>query len=305
MKRIIILLSLVSYSGWGLAQINTADSTAQVITYWDKGEKQHYTISVEKLKIKDTDTTSRELTKYEVEVSVLDATEKSYTIEWTYKNISTNNTNETLKKIMSISQNMKVIFKTDEMGSFIEVVNWREIKDFIHNSLNAVKKDFNNIPEMQNIFNQLESMYTSKEAIESNAIKDIHQFHTFHGGKYKLGEVLEGTLKVPNLFGKEPFDSYYSVYLDEINTEDSNFILRSVQQVDKEQLTNATFQYLTDMAKNMKVTPPKREDLKDLANETQTASRIHNTGWVIYSIQTTTVTSDNITSIEERVIEIE
>lgn len=54
----------------------------------------------------------------------------------------------------------------------------------------------------------------------------------------------------------------------------------------------------------MKITPPKREDLKDLKNETLTASRIHGTGWIVYSVQTITIISDNVTNIEERTIEL-
>ena len=45
-------------------------------------------------------------------------------------------------------------------------------------------------------------------------------------------------------------------------------------------------------------------EIKELKNETVTASRIQGTGWVIYSVQTITVTAENITNIEERIIEI-
>ncbi len=279
-------------------QINMADSTAQVITYWEKGEKQNYSVIAESIKIIGTDTTSREINTYDVEITVLNADDKSYTIEWLYKNITTNSQNSTVQKLMNITKDMKVIFKTDELGVFVEVLNWKEIKDFIQKATSTLRKDYKDIPEMDKIIKQIEATYTTREAIESASIKDIQQFHTFHGAKYKLGEVLEGTLKVPNLYGKEPFDCDFTVYLDEINEEDNNFIMRATQEVNKEQLTNATFNFLTTMAKNMKVDPPKREDLKELVNETLTASRIHGTGWVIYSLQSTTVTSDNVINIE-------
>jgi len=62
--------------------------------------------------------------------------------------------------------------------------------------------------------------------------------------------------------------------------------------------------YITTTAKNMNVAPPKQEDIGDLKNETLTASRIHGTGWVVYSIKTTTVTANDATNIEECIIEI-
>jgi hypothetical protein len=285
-------------------QINMSDSTAQAITYWEKGEKQNYTITTEKIKIKNADTTSRETTKYDVEITVLKADDKSYTVEWIYKNIINDSENPTIKKLMNITKDLKVIYKTDELGSFVEVVNWKEIKEYMQKALSSLKKDFKDIPEMDKVLKQMEATFSTKEAIESTSIKDIQQFHTFYGLKYKLGEVLEGKLKVPNIYGKEPFDCDYTIYLDELNEEDNDFIMRATQEVDKEQLTNATFEYLTTMAKNLNVSPPKREDLKDLANEILTASRIHGSGWIVYSVQTTTVTSDNLTNIEERVIEL-
>ncbi len=303
-KKLLTALLFLTIGLPAFGQINMVDSTAQVVTYWAKGEKQNYTVTTEKIKIKSADTTSRDITSYDVEVTVLNQTDKSYTIEWLYKNIKTNSTNPTIQKLMTVTKDMKVVFKTNELGTFTEVVNWKEVRDYIQKATNPLSKDFSAIPEMDKVLKQLTATYSTKEAIESAAIRDIQQFHTFHGAQYKLGEVLKGQLKVPNLFGTEPFDSDFTIYLDEINETDNNFILRATQEVNKEQLTNATFDYLTKMANNMKVATPKREDLKDLKNETLTASRMDGTGWVVYSVQTTTITSDNITNIEERVIEI-
>jgi hypothetical protein len=297
-----ILLLAIEITTFG--QINMADSTAQVISYWEKGEKQNYSMTAEKIKIKGSDTTIREMTTYNVEITVLNNYEKTYTIEWLYKDIKSNSQNPIVQKLMNINKDMKVVFKTDEFGSFIEVVNWKEIKAYIQKEVSTLRKDFKEIQEMDNVIKQIEATYSTKEAIESASIKDIQQFHTFHGAKYKLGEVIKGQIKVPNLYGTEPFDSEFSLSLDEINEADNNFIIRSTQQVNIEQLTNATFDYLTKTAKTMNIEPPKREELKALKNETLTATRMHGTGWVVYSVQTTTITSDNVTNIEERTIEI-
>lgn len=303
--RIKILTTIILLSGIRtFGQINMADSTAQVIAYWKKGDKQNYSLTVEKIKIKGNDTTYREVTTYDVEITVLNANDKSYTIEWFNKNNSTDSPNPIFKKLVNMTKGMKVVYKTDELGVFTEVVNWKEIKSYIQKATSTLRKDLKDIPEMDKVLKQIEATYSTKEAIESASIKDIHQFHMFHGAKYKLGEVLEGQLKVPNIYGTEPFDSYFKVYLDEINEKENNFIIRATQEVNKDQLINATFNYLTTMANTMKVDPPKKEDLKNLTNETLTISRIHGTGWVIHSVQTTKVTSDNITNIEEIIIEI-
>lgn len=301
----ILLLFFFSFAAFtSSAQVNMADSTAQVISYWDQGEKQIYTITTEKIKIKGSDTTSKESISYDVEITVLKAEDKSYTIEWLYKYNVDDTENPQTKKLLNINNNLKVIYKTDELGIFIEVVNWKEIKDYIHQAMLVLKKEYDNVPNFDKALKQIENTYSTKEAIESVSIKDIQQFHSFHGGKYKLSEVLEFEMKVPNLIGDVPFDSDMIVYLDEVNVEDKNFIIRSSQEVNAEQLTNATFDFLTTTAKKLKIAPPIREDIKDLYNQTLTSSRIHDTGWVIYSIQTKTISSDDVKNIEERIIEI-
>lgn len=297
-----VLLSLISLQLF--AQINMEDSTVQVVSYWDKGEKQNYAISLEKIKLKDGDTTAKELITYEVEVSVIDSSKNSYTVQWDYKNFETNQVDDLTQALTKLNKNMKVVYKTDELGNFLEVVNWKDIRDYNQKSIAVLKKKYSNIPEIDKIIKQVENNFNSKEAIESVSIKDIQQFHSFHGGKYKLQEELAEKIKVPNLLTGVPFDADFSLYLDEINEADNNFIIRSSQVVDSTQLTEATFQYLSTMAKNMNVKAPNRTDIKSLSNEIQVGSRIHGSGWVVYSIQTTTVNSGTHTNIEERIIEV-
>lgn len=286
------------------AQINLEDSTVQVIGFWDRNETQSYAVSLEKYKVTDGDTTAREMMKYDVDVTIKDSTANSYTVEWFYRNYTTNSENKVVKKLLSISQDVKVLIKTDEFGAIKEVVNWQEVRDYIKKATSVMRKEFKDVPKIDDIITQVEKTYLTKAAIESHAILDAQQFYSFHGGKYKLGEVLEGQLKTANLYGPEPFDTDVTVYLDVINDEDNNFILRSKQSVNSEQLANATLSYLTAMAKKMGTPGPTREDLGNIANETTTASRIHGYGWVVYTIQTKTVTVGKTVSVEERIIEI-
>ena len=51
-----ILLAALNIYG----QINMADSTVQVIGYWDNNEKQLYEVTHEKFRVQSFDTTARE-----------------------------------------------------------------------------------------------------------------------------------------------------------------------------------------------------------------------------------------------------
>ena len=199
MRKLLLSIALLT-SLTALGQINMMDSTVQTIGYWDKKEKETYSVTTDKFKLKGADTTSKENMKYEVEITILDSTAKSYTIEWFYKNFTIETDNDLLKKIMSIAQDMKVIIKTDDVGAFVEVVNWKEVRDFIRKATEKTRKEFKDIPKMEAVIKQIEGIYSTKEAIESASISDIQQFYNFHGAKYKLGETLEGKFKGPNLY---------------------------------------------------------------------------------------------------------
>jgi acetolactate synthase small subunit len=307
MNRITLLIFIaLLLSSKLFAQINPLDSTVQVISYWDNKEKQNYKISTEKYKVKGSDTTSRENLTYEVDITIIDSTENSYTVEWLYKNYQINTDNKFTKALISLGENMNVIIKTDENGSFKEVVNWEYLRDFIKKSLSVIQQDFKDTPKINEITNQVLATFGTKEAIQTAAIKDILQFHTFHGGLYKLGEEYSDKVKVSNLLSEEPFDCELTVLLDEINHEDNNSILRMWQNIDSDQLTKATYNYLKNLAISLDVVPPKPEDLQPLKNNTSIASRIHGpSGWVVYSVETTEISSDDTINFEERIIELQ
>ena len=304
MNKLSIFGIIILFSSTLFGQINVQDSTVQVIGYWSKQETQSYDVSYEKLKIKSKDTISRELIKYEVDIKILDSTENSYTIEWFYKNYSIDTDNELVRKLTSIANDISVKIKTDELGAFIEVINWEEIRDYLAKLTKTLKNELKDVPNYEKIIANVMSSYSTKESIEANAIKDAIQFYSFHGIKYKLGEELEGKLETENNFGEKPFETNIRFSLDEINEEDGNSILRMNQIINSEQLTNATYNYLKNSGTFGDKFPP-RNEFPSLTNEINTASRIHGeSGWIIYSIETKETTAEETTNIEERIIEI-
>lgn len=299
MTRLLLLLLLISGSVY--AQINPSDSTVQVIAYWEKGEQETYTISTEKIKLKGTDTTGVERVKYDVHITVLDETEDAYTLEWRYKNVVVDNPNPAVQRILNMIQEMRVVIMTDELGGFKEVTNHEEVQSYISSAAEGLRAEF---PNMLPYIEQLTQTYASKTAIESVSIKDIHQFLTFHGGKFKLNEVIEGKTTMPNVFGPKPFDGTFTVFLEEFDEEEDDYIMQATEAVDSEQLTEATFQYLVRMAKNMNIAPPKKEEIGQLRNETVTRSRIFGSGWVSVSVQSSSVFSGDLKEVEIRRIEM-
>mgnify|MGYP000022262225 CR=1 FL=1 len=309
MKKLIILFALSLLFTPIIAQINKSDSSVQVVSYWNKHDKQRYTITEESYQVKNaTDTIKRQLFTYDVDVEVIDSTATSYTIKWLYRNFNVKHSwNPIMEKLLSVSNNLPVIIKTSEMGVFKEVVNWEDVRDYIGKGINVIKSEYKDVPSLYPVFEQIQNTFSTREAIENSAIQEIQQYYTFHGAKYKLNEEYPGSIKRPNVYGGEPFDAEINVYLDEINFNDDNVILRTSQAVNNKQLTDAAYGYVKKMAQNMGAPfNTKRIDFPLAVNNIDTASRIQaSTGWVIFSIQTKEVSMDNLLQVDERSIEIQ
>ena len=162
------------------SQMNFQDSSAQIITYWDLGEKYEYAVEYQELKYSDQDTTSNEIMSYDIEVSVVDSTSEGYTVRWFYKNFKSDSKNPIVQKIASVSEDIAVDIQLDELGSILGVANWEEVREYMLGAFDTLITEIPDIPELNNMITNMKSMYSTKESIEATAIQDAQQFHNFH-----------------------------------------------------------------------------------------------------------------------------
>ncbi len=281
------------------------DSTAQVIGYWSVGDGESYKVSLRKIKLRESDTVSNILMTYNVDITVIDSTEDSYLLQWVYSNYHTSVENELLEKISSLMEGQKVILETDEFGRIKNVKNWKEIAANQKKAIEEIKKEFKYIASANRLFEQIEKTFISKSGIETSAIQDARQFYTFHGGKYTLRDTILSILQTPNIYNpKKPLDTKVILHLDELNKDEGTFIISLSQEVDSDQLTKATYEYLKEISKAMKTQRVKKKDIPKLKNMTTIVSKIRENGWLIYSKQKKIVSTPVATNIEERIIEI-
>lgn len=308
MIRNIVSLLFICFSINLFAQINEADSTVQVISYWDKNEKQTYLITSTSIKVEnDVDTVENEMITYKVDVEVVDSTANSYTIKWTsYDAVIEGIENEIMKKAIEATSSSEVIFKITELGEFIEILNLEDIKKEYEKAFGVIKESFKDVEGMDLVINAIERSVMTDEIIRGSVGKLINQFHMFHGVKYKLGEEVNAVVKQSNMLGGEPFDAHMTVLLDNIDVENDLYIMRMWQNVDEKQLTDAVFQLLRNVNKELGIEDNDIfEGLPKAINQTRVASQIHgSSGWPIYSIMTTEVVMGNTFKIEEEEIEI-
>lgn len=306
MKKIILaLLGFTLFASSTFAQINAKDSTVQIIGFWSKNDKQSFSVSSRKMKIKGADTTLTLNTMYDVDITVVDSTAKNFILRWDYKNMRMSPETPITKALMSINDSVSTLVRTNEMGVFEGVENWQEIAAYVQKMAPILKTQLASTPNIDKIVDQIIRMFSTKEAIETAVSKEVRQFHNFHGGKYKLGEQLSDSIKLPNITGGAPFDAIATVSFDEMDVNTDNVVMRYWHIIDENQLREAAYTQVLKLLSGTDKPAPKLEDIGEMKNEMQIASRIHgSTGWVIYSIQTHEVSANGITSVDESVIEM-
>lgn len=308
MKKSYLLLLLILTPILVLAQINPKDSTVQTIGYWKLHDKETFTITENSYQVKNTtDTTKRQVYTYKVDVEIIDSTTNSYTIKWLYRDFAIKETwNPLLEKIILMSNNLPIIFKTDEYGTFQEVVNWEEGRDFLKKSGEMMKNEYKDIQDFSKVIDQLVETFSSKEAIENTGIEEIKQFYAFHGVKYKLGEDINANIKVPNNYGSDAIDAELTAELYTINSEDNNYVLQLWQTANPTQVTDAAFGYVNKLQETMKLPLIEKDEFPLSINETRTTSCIDGpSGWIIYSIQSKEISLNNVEQFSDRSIEID
>ena len=178
MKRIIFLFLGVLAFLPSYAQINMQDSTVQVVAYWEKGEKMSYVLTKSKYKINSTDSVLTQQIRYEVDVTVVDSTAKSYISEWVIHKPEVIVGQKETKNILSEVTSLKYRIKTNELGVFQELLNWKEIKKEKQNLITRLSKNYKDNPIIADLLKSMSKQISTKEGVMKMS-EDIFHFYFF------------------------------------------------------------------------------------------------------------------------------
>jgi hypothetical protein len=303
MKKSLLTLFYLTLKIFCFGQINPSDSTVTVKAFWKKGDTMIYSVTKTGTRIKEIDTIISQ-SKYKIELVILNSNTKGFKIQCRYHDIETSSVDTISELLANLSNYSKVIYTTDQNGSFIGVENWKELQQQMHEATTIIKKQ-SKLPESFNsILREVEKKYSSKEAIESSAIKDILQLHYFYGYHGKIGDVGSFVISEPSIFGNILIDYENTISLDDIDFNNEDYLISTTSIANKDQLSKSIFNYITDLAKKTNSPLPEKELFEDVNKSTESASLIHGSGWILtsVSISTTSIRSDQ--KIEKTIIEL-
>jgi hypothetical protein len=223
---------------------------------------------------------------------------------WKIENTSTNMQDEFINAAAKVKQGLQIKYAINTHGTFEKVMNPEEIKTKVALYCSSIMPSFGSNYDGKKAILNIENNFETRDMIEKVAIPEIQLFHMFHGARYELNNVIQLKIKVPIIYATQPVDADFMAKLDRIEPKSETYVLKSKQVIDKEQLTDILLSYFSAVYAKNHENIPDRSYFNDLKNETTTAMRFHNTGWLVFGNQTNTVKMGDKTEIDELKIEL-
>ena len=249
-KLFIVFFSLL-ISNSGNSQNVVTDSTATVVSYWDKGDIMKYSLLQKKEKYQEAKLISGGSSTSTIIITVIDASEKSYTLNWKCSQIKLNDleVRDTLTlRLLQLVEGIDFRYKTNELGQFQELVNWEEVRNSVYLLIDKLGQQSGN-SGINSALAEMKKIFSSKESIEQIILRDVQLLHNLFGGEYKLNEQITAESELPNFLGGNPFSAVLSVEMTELNRANNRCRIKMNQVVDKEKLTNELNDWMKKLGK--------------------------------------------------------
>ncbi|MFM2387052.1 MAG: hypothetical protein RL660_1809 [Bacteroidota bacterium] len=285
MRKLILCLALISFCNYSFAQLSLGDTAVQLMPLWAKGDKQNYTYTKHKIKVQNRDTTLNEKAIFDIELSVLEETDSSYTMQWLYKDYKTTSKNPLAAKIGGVVKGLRIVYTTSDIGEVIEIVNQDEIQASVTKMISVLKKEMSKLvtPEEMKTLDTVFATAISSEAMQQSSMEDIAQYHLYYGAQFSLRDTITVKDIVQTQFGAA-VESDILLYVTAIDSAANFCEINFEQKFNPDAMKEAVTSYLTDLARKMNAEPPTAADIEDvgqLGKETYNTSRIQlTTGWL-------------------------
>lgn len=256
------------------SQIDT--TKVSFIAYWSKGDSYDFKVTKVKKRWTNDKLTKNDSTQYIANFKVLDSTEKSYTIQWSYKNNLINTYKKNLNKIYEDKNAIneivkkydvtKIVYKTDEYGEFLEIINWQEVSDLMSKMLGELEKSIqirkpDKLKEVEKAMEPLAKIYSSKEGVEQLILYELQFFHFPFGSEYDVNIPFEYEQELPNMVGGEPIKGNAKLSIIEVDFEELYCVLKEEVELNPDDTKRQVIMLL----KKMGIEGKKAEDIMKTA----------------------------------------
>lgn len=209
------------------------------VSYWDVGDSYDFKISKIKQRWDGEEMSQDELHEYIATFTVVEETESSYTISWSYPNdlFAHFSIPEEVRDEFADFESIDILYKTSEVGDFLEILNWEEIGAEMVSLFDKIigvagEKDEKLKAELHKMMEPFKQIYSSQEGIELLVMKEIQYFHFMMGVEFEIDEPIFYQDELPNMFGGKPIKANAKLTFEEVDFENKFCIIKQEMDLD-------------------------------------------------------------------------
>ena len=252
MRKTLSLITILLISTNLFSQIDT--TKIAFVSYWSIGDSYNFKISKIKKQWKEGKLTKDQKQDYIANFKVIDSTENSYTINWSYEN-DLGNTYKIPEKLLDRFSKYKITeikYKTSEVGYLIEILNWKEVGDTMNSMIvdiievlgdkDEIKKD-----ALKTAMQPFKQIYSSKQGVEQLVLKELQYFHFPMGLEYDITEPLLYDDELTNMLGGRPIKAKAKLYFENVDFEESFCVIKQELSLDPKDTKDLLKQFFKQM----------------------------------------------------------
>ncbi len=245
--KFFILLLVLNYSSV-FSQVDT--TVVPFVSYWSLGDSYDFKITKIKKQWKSDELVKNDSGSYNVNFLVQDSTATSYTIKWSYRtNLSELGLPPEILPNLSKIEKTDVIYKTSEVGEFLEIENWEEISaqmtSIVNEVIELMSKEYgDDFGETMKSMRPFLEIYESQEGIEQLVLKELQYFHFPFGLEYSVDQPILYQEELPNMLGGDPIPADVKLYFAKVDFENEYCELVKEMTVNSEGAKNMIMSFL-------------------------------------------------------------
>lgn len=283
MKKLLKLAILFFVSTNLFGQVDT--TKVAFVSYWSVGDSYNFRVTKINQQWKEGKLTKDQKQEYVAKFTVIDSTENSYTINWSYENDlgDTYKIPEELLERFLKYKLTEIKYKTSAVGEFLEILNWKEVGEIMNNMFDDMvevlgENERHKGDALKLAMQPLKQVYSSQQGIEQLILKELQYFHFPMGLEYDIAKPLVYDEELPNMFGGEPIKAKSRLYFEDVDFEKGFCIFRQEMRLNPEDTKALLTQFFTQMKLNDKEMDEALETAVFEINDTNTFEYYYNPG---------------------------
>lgn len=289
-----LLFTLFTTYTW--AQYNTKTETVNVLPYWEKGDQFEYFQNEKEYNVSKQDTIIKKNITFNLNVNILDKTDKSYTIEWKIDH-DYNHLPEAIREEFTTQLGaQKFIYKTNENGVFQSLLNFDEIVAYNKKMVEILGATIQNEKDKEAFKTALEKVFGNENVTEQLISSKINTFHLFYGNQIRKNKPKNSKFESVNPVTKNKIIYNRSFLIEDYNEEDQTYSLYSETMPQKSNLLDEVKSTLETII-SKEVPDMDRFTTFDYISKVYQAT--HNSGVVLYQIKRDFIEIDEHELIKE------